>query len=215
MNERGHENGNSSITEGRELPWLQDLDADDDGLSDNWLSDDWDYKYRDVVIVDADNMVVEAYNLTTNDLEDPDNYSELTEKLLSAARTTKLNVWTNSVDVLDVNDDASISPLDALFVLNVLNSIGPHELGEKTADDYYLDTNEDGFVSPLDALLVINRLNEMNSVTVAAVAAPATAPVEDTQFAGIANANGAPRQLPGSLIAAAIDESFSDEHRTG
>ncbi len=49
MNERGNELGNASTTEDRQLPWLQDVDADNDGNSDTWQGT-WDYEWRDVVI---------------------------------------------------------------------------------------------------------------------------------------------------------------------
>lgn len=63
------------------------------------------------------------------------------------------------VDPLDVNGDGLISPLDALLVINALESSRP---GNGTRQDPQpLDVNLDGSVSPLDALLVINRLTAM------------------------------------------------------
>jgi hypothetical protein len=56
---------------------------------------------------------------------------------------------------LDVNSDASVTPLDALLVINRLNSSGTGPAGTHG----HLDVNRDGIISPLDALLVINRLN--------------------------------------------------------
>ena len=76
INERGHELGNNSITSDRDLPWLQDIDSDEDGASDVFLNS-WDFVYRDVVIIDANNEVVTTYNLTDNDLSDDGNYAEL------------------------------------------------------------------------------------------------------------------------------------------
>ena len=56
---------------------------------------------------------------------------------------------------LDVNSDASVTPLNALLVINRLNSTGTGPAGTQS----HLDVNRDGIISPLDALLVINRLN--------------------------------------------------------
>ncbi|HEX5104309.1 MAG TPA: dockerin type I domain-containing protein, partial [Pirellulaceae bacterium] len=63
-------------------------------------------------------------------------------------------------DPLDVNRDGYVSPLDALMIINELNSRGEHRL---LSQDLQVagatDTNGDGYVTPLDALLVINYLN--------------------------------------------------------
>lgn len=52
-----------------------------------------------------------------------------------------------------MNRDGYVAPLDALLVINYLNTAEANSL---TAP---LDINQDWFVSPLDALLVINYLN--------------------------------------------------------
>jgi hypothetical protein len=57
----------------------------------------------------------------------------------------------NSFDPMDVNDDGNCSPLDALLVINVLNS-------GSVVSTNYIDVNDDNAVSPVDALQVINRL---------------------------------------------------------
>ncbi|RMF39161.1 MAG: hypothetical protein D6753_14465 [Planctomycetota bacterium] len=65
---------------------------------------------------------------------------------------------------LDVNGDGYVSPIDALGVINWLNSGGSGSLpaggGEgESGRRLYVDTNGDNFISPVDALLVINYLN--------------------------------------------------------
>ncbi len=97
MNQITHETGNATTTNGRDLPWLQDVDANKDGRSDVWLSS-WAYEYRDVVIVDANNQFVQAYNLTTNDLADANNYADL-RQLLVAAASTPMNGTTDTCSV--------------------------------------------------------------------------------------------------------------------
>jgi hypothetical protein len=68
----------------------------------------------------------------------------------------------NPLEAFDVNGDNVVSPIDALLVINQLNSIGARPLAAiSSLAEFpgYVDTNGDGVVSPLDALLVINRLN--------------------------------------------------------
>jgi hypothetical protein len=71
------------------------------------------------------------------------------------------NVSTNPGNELDVNNDGFVTPIDALLVINHMNSSGGTTQaptnGFITAP--FLDVNNDGFVSPIDALMVINYLN--------------------------------------------------------
>ena len=62
---------------------------------------------------------------------------------------------------LDVNADGFVSPIDALQVINYLNSGKPRTLTLPVNQPLppYVDVNGNGEVSPLDALLVINFLN--------------------------------------------------------
>ena len=76
-----------------------------------------------------------------------------------------LNIdWRNPVDSIDVDNDGSISPLDALVVINYINAGGSgplpavHDLSKP-----YLDVDGDQSVSPLDVLNVINHLNAQGS----------------------------------------------------
>jgi hypothetical protein len=59
----------------------------------------------------------------------------------------------NVFDPEDVNDDGSVSPVDALIVVNELNDTGSR------SQLHFVDVNVDGQRSPLDALMVINRIN--------------------------------------------------------
>jgi len=74
VNETGHASGNASITNGRDLPWLQDEEE-----VDLWTS--WGITYRDVVVLDAEGKVDGVMNLTDNDLSDPDTYEAMRELL--------------------------------------------------------------------------------------------------------------------------------------
>lgn len=66
----------------------------------------------------------------------------------------------NGLIAEDVNKDFSVSPLDALLVINALHkqANGSGE-GEGSNVKTFVDVSGDGVVSPLDALLVINELN--------------------------------------------------------
>ncbi len=59
----------------------------------------------------------------------------------------------------DVNADGFISPIDALLVINFLNTQGSRSVVGLPAPPPYRDVNGDNFISPVDALLVINYLN--------------------------------------------------------
>jgi hypothetical protein len=78
INGIGDESGNASITSGRDIPWLQDVEA-----YQAWTT--WGITYRDVVILDEDNVVVDVYNLTAHSLADTNNYNALRGMLLEAA----------------------------------------------------------------------------------------------------------------------------------
>ena len=82
INLAGRESGNLSITEGNDIPWLQDLDLDQNGESDAW--EDWQAQLRDVIIVDAQNKEVSKINLTSNDLGDAANYTLLRTAITDA-----------------------------------------------------------------------------------------------------------------------------------
>jgi len=78
VNEAGHESGNDTITDGRDLAWLQETDAQN-------VWGEWAIEYRDVVIVGADSRPVDVYNLTDNDLGDDANYQALLQLFTEAA----------------------------------------------------------------------------------------------------------------------------------
>ncbi len=59
----------------------------------------------------------------------------------------------------DVNADGFITPIDALLIINLLNSGGSGPVAGLPAPPPYRDVSGDNFISPLDALLVINYLN--------------------------------------------------------
>ena len=74
----------------------------------------------------------------------------------------QLGGWQNPVNPLDVDDNGSVFPLDALIVINFLNAEGVMMLDPPTEDFHpapFYDTNGDNQVAPIDVLLIINELN--------------------------------------------------------
>jgi len=78
VNEIGYDSGNASITSGRDLPWLQDVPG-----TDVW--NQWAVGFRDVIILDENNVHVDTFNLTTYDLSDSVNYEALLQLLVDTA----------------------------------------------------------------------------------------------------------------------------------
>ena len=164
VNASGHESANSLMTSGRSRPWLQDVDLNANGLSDLW-DDSWDIEYRDVVILDGENVQVGVYNLTVNSLGVAANYATLRELMVDAAMKVQ-KPWHNRTKPVDVTGDGLVVPLDALFIINSLTSDGPRELPPPTTATFvapFYDTDGDNFIAPIDALLVINHLNSVGA----------------------------------------------------
>jgi len=84
VNEFGHESGIPLIPNHGSIPWLQDVDSNGNGISDVWY-DSWVVGYRDVFILDEDNVLIGVYNLTSNDLSDSSNYNTLRQVFIDAA----------------------------------------------------------------------------------------------------------------------------------
>ncbi|MEM9589080.1 MAG: choice-of-anchor M domain-containing protein, partial [Planctomycetota bacterium] len=83
---------------------------------------------------------------------------------LSEATLESFSEWgpfNNGKNTYDVNNSGDTSPLDALLVINALNT-------PSKARPYFLDVNDDGQMSPLDALWVINQLNRTQAERAAA-----------------------------------------------
>jgi VCBS repeat-containing protein len=72
------------------------------------------------------------------------------------------SAWQNQIRPLDVNGDTFVTPIDALLVINLLNSAGPGALPGRNPPipvQPFVDTNGDSSLTALDALLVINAIN--------------------------------------------------------
>jgi len=71
--------------------------------------------------------------------------------------------WQNPRLAEDVDDDGVVAPIDALLVINLINSAGsgplPRPTQQVTAPPPYYDVSGDDQLAPIDALIVINYLN--------------------------------------------------------
>jgi hypothetical protein len=142
INEAGHEIGNPVITDGRELPWLQDVDDDANGLSDVWR-DDWEITYRDVFILDASNEVAGIYNLTINDLANEAKYGELREMLIDTAMADHYMPG-------DANRDLSFDQIDLVQVMRARK----YDTGQAATWEEG-DWNRDGVFDRLDVVAAL------------------------------------------------------------
>lgn len=83
--------------------------------------------------------------------------------VLGIGLSSHTSKYFNMITDLDVSGDESITALDALMIINELNSKGSHKLSAPllpiAIGFEFLDTSSDGFVTAFDALLVINYLN--------------------------------------------------------
>lgn len=80
VNRMHREDGLSDLTAISDLPVVQDGDPE-------LVWDRWGAHWRDVFVLDADNHVVDVYNLTRYDLQDDENYQGLYDIFLGAAET--------------------------------------------------------------------------------------------------------------------------------
>lgn len=73
--------------------------------------------------------------------------------------------WHNPANGNDVNNDGSVTPLDVLAIVNLLNVDFVRNLSLQTPfnPSRYIDTDNDAFSSPLDVLVVVNFLNSRGS----------------------------------------------------
>jgi hypothetical protein len=91
--------------------------------------------------------------------------------------------WQNSSNHLDVDKNGLVQPLDALIIINDLNSNGSRQLpGLSSPPTYYLDVNGDGYAAPLDALQIINYLNSPSAQNAQSPVVSKSALAADTNF---------------------------------
>ncbi|MBC8875218.1 MAG: hypothetical protein H8E44_37830 [Planctomycetes bacterium] len=159
VNRFGLESGNAEMTEGKSIPWLQDMDHNSDGSSDVWAG--WGAGHLDLVVLDGNNELLARTNLSAHPLEDQENHDALRETLIDAAMHGQ-KPWHNAENPLDVDGSGAVIPLDVLIMVNRLNATGSHKLPPPVVDHSpppYYDASGDGNSTPLDVLMVISFLN--------------------------------------------------------
>lgn len=77
VNEAGHNSGVPAMVEGRKIPLLQDV------AGGAWPT--WGVTYRDVIVLDRENVPFGVFNLTEHDLASMGAFAELKGMLLDAA----------------------------------------------------------------------------------------------------------------------------------
>lgn len=86
--------------------------------------------------------------------------SQLKHGMIVSAEHSLPSPWQNSRIPADVNRSGSVTPIDALIVINEMNRTGPRKLTAVDLTDLALqDVNGDGVLTPIDALIAINYLN--------------------------------------------------------
>jgi hypothetical protein len=168
INEAGQDAGNEIAAAINDLPLLQDVDANSDNDSDvweSWWAHDGEYNaataWRDVQVIDADGNMVDVRNLTSNDLRVQENYDALRETIVQVATASRnpLSPWQNRIEPMDVTNDGFVSAIDALRIINRINSEGAGELPGGVGVDNFYDVSGDNFVTSLDVLRVIRQIN--------------------------------------------------------
>ncbi len=146
----------------------------------------------------------------------------------NATATITMSNQVPDIDRLDTSRDGSVTPLDALRVINELIRSGTHATPLVSTDaKMYLDTNLDGQISPLDMLQVFNYLLRQSQAAATpsaepAVATPAVSSVElvtpnaasaspdDASLAFALSVSGVPSTTSGEPSAAAIDAFYAE-----
>ncbi|MFO0921389.1 MAG: Ig-like domain-containing protein [Pirellulales bacterium] len=131
--------------------------AFDDGVRD--LIDN--HRTKDFVLANTDQAIRDLFN-PTELFEELDGSSGSSGSSFgegeSQEESNELALFTPFF--LDVDGNGQVSPLDALLILNWLNT--HRTLSQETDTDWLLDTDSDQRLSPRDALVVINHLNKMS-----------------------------------------------------
>jgi hypothetical protein len=126
----------------------------------------------------------------------------------------------NTLLAYDVNQDDEVTAVDALQVINDLNTFGSRTLTRAEIVGNKIDVTNDGVVTALDALRVINYLNlldnpaEASSEPVAGDGTPIeksinrTSPAVEEQFAGIDEVLSAPIKW----VAPSVEDDDGEEN---
>jgi hypothetical protein len=111
--------------------------------------------------------------------------------------------WQNPMQPLDVNNNGFVTGLDALLIINKLNTTGPEVLPQTPppAPYFFYDVTGDGRMTAIDALTVINFLNGVGAMQVVAAGPSAAGPA--------ATSTESSAQLPGEAPSICDDPNQS------
>ncbi len=137
VNAVGHESQNELASSYADIPWLQDVDPNGDLEPDVW--DAWQIAYRDVVVVDKENVPVGTFNLTTHNIQYSDNYNELLQMFVSTASGAdfKQDFSIDGKDFLTWQRGGSPNPMSA-------SDLAAWEMNYVAPGDFDLNHDVDG-----------------------------------------------------------------------
>ncbi|QDV69117.1 Calx-beta domain protein [Rosistilla carotiformis] len=154
-----------------------------------------------------------SITVTATDRGTPVQFTSTTFVLRAIADRS---VWQNRSEAVDVNGDGNTTPVDALIVLNHLNSVDDPSLSAQRADgEFQIDVNGDHQVTPIDALRVLNWLNQSAAASNVLVAPSGEYHGDEEEHAESANLNDAAfANAPkiGSLDSFSVTTAFSQTH---
>ncbi|MCA9194978.1 MAG: hypothetical protein KDB03_24570 [Planctomycetales bacterium] len=88
---------------------------------------------------------------------------KLSAETLESRRLLAADTSHNFLHPVDVNDDSVVSPMDALLVINTLNSTVRGQEVPNGSRPFFHDVNDDSLITPIDALMIVNRLNSRSN----------------------------------------------------
>jgi WD40 repeat protein len=91
-------------------------------------------------------------------VQDKDQVFPAISQTFSVEVTENPTPYHNDESPFDVDGNDLVTTVDALLIINYLNTYGPGPVGSGDPSFGY-DVNGDGFVTALDALLILNQLN--------------------------------------------------------
>ena len=116
--------------------------------------------------------------------------------------------WQNASLIRDVNASGEVNSLDALILVNYLNSSGVHSFdgGNREASDNFFDVNGDHHCSPLDLLSIINAINAFSNLEPVVVGG--LAPDSDPNNSGVVQHDRV--DVSGQTLADSVVELFQN-----
>ena len=143
--------GSTIVPENIQGTWVRSLAQTPASISDQR------FLYRDGAIYLKDDM---SLSHGRDAIQVQVTFADQSQLFMSIYVQRNDSPWHNRAISSDVDQDAFVTPLDVLLLINELNAGGSRRLGIRQATaSTLLDVDADGALSPLDALWVINEIN--------------------------------------------------------